>query len=197
RSEDYKRDCSKLCCTFAIDNSLEILERNPDANVQVVYMDIRVPFENEMIYKESRERGVDYIRGRVSMVWESDDETHVRIYDSLLNQYLESTPDLVVLSSAILPSDGVAELSETLGYVLEEDGHVKELYDKLRRTETRRRGVVAVGAITRPQFVFEAVTDAQSASLVLHNELQGGKIEKVARGAVLDVDDCVGCSLCA
>jgi heterodisulfide reductase subunit A len=197
RSEDYKRDCSKLCCTFAIDNSLEILEKNPQANVQIVYMDIRVPFENEMIYKESRERGVDYIRGRVSMVWENDDETHVRVYDSLLNQYLESTPDLVVLSSAILPSDGVAELSETLGYALEENGHVKELYGKLRRTETRRRGVVAVGAITRPQFVFEAVTDAQAAALVLHNELQGGKIEKVARGAVLDVDDCVGCSLCA
>jgi heterodisulfide reductase subunit A len=195
RSEDYKRDCSKLCCTFAIDNSLEILERNPDAKVQVVYMDIRVPFENEMIYKESRERGVDYIRGRVSMVWERGVETHVRIYDSLLNQYLESTPDLVVLSSAILPSDGVAELSETLGYTLEEDGHVKELYSKLRRTETRRRGVVAVGAITRPQFVFEAVTDAQAAALVLHNELQGGKIEKAARGAVLDVDDCVGCSV--
>ncbi|MHA2142331.1 MAG: hydrogenase iron-sulfur subunit [Candidatus Thorarchaeota archaeon] len=197
RSEDYKRDCSKLCCTFAIDNSLEILERNTQANVRIVYMDIRVPFENEMIYKESRDRGVDYIRGRVSMVWESNDETHVRIYDSLLNQYLESTPDLVVLSSAILPSDGVAELSETLGYILEEDGHIKELYGKLRRTETRRRGVVAVGAITRPQFVFEAVTDAQAAALVLHNELQGGKIEKAARGAVLDVDDCVGCSLCA
>ncbi|MFW9966612.1 MAG: hydrogenase iron-sulfur subunit [Candidatus Thorarchaeota archaeon] len=197
RSEDYKRDCSKLCCTFAIDNSLEILERNPDANVRIVYMDIRVPFENEMIYKESRERGVDYIRGRISMVWENEDTTHVRIYDSLLNQYLETTPDLVVLSSAILPSDGIAELSETLGYALEEDGHVKDLYGKLRRTETRRRGVVAVGAITRPQFVFEAVTDAQAAALVLHNELQGGKIEKVARGAVLDVDDCVGCSLCA
>ena len=26
RSEDYKKDCSKLCCTFAIDNSLEILK---------------------------------------------------------------------------------------------------------------------------------------------------------------------------
>jgi heterodisulfide reductase subunit A len=197
RSEDYKRDCSKLCCTFAIDNSLEILKKNPDANVKVVYMDIRVPFENEMIYKESRERGVDYIRGRVSMVWESDNETHIRMYDSLLNQYLEGTPDLVILSTAILPSDGIADLSETLGYALEEDGHVKDLYGKLRRTETRRRGVVAVGAITRPQFVFEAVTDAQAAALVLHNELQGGKIEKLARGAVLDVDECVGCSLCA
>jgi len=52
RSEDYKRDCSKLCCTFAIDNSLEILGKAPDANVRIVYMDIRVPFENEMIYKE-------------------------------------------------------------------------------------------------------------------------------------------------
>ena len=197
RSEDYKKDCSKLCCTFAIDNSLEILGKNPDANIRVVYMDIRVPFENEMIYKESREKGVDFIRGRVSMTWEKDGSTFVRIYDSLLDKYLETPVDLLVLSSAILPPDGVSELSETLGYAIEDDGHVKELYGKLRRNETRRRGVVAVGGVTRPQFVFEAVTDAQAGALIIHNELQGGKIETMARGAVLNVDDCVGCSLCA
>jgi heterodisulfide reductase subunit A len=197
RSEDYKKDCSKLCCTFAIDNAIAALEENPDANVRVVYMDIRVPFENELIYKESREMGVDYIRGRISMVWEKDGQTYIKIYDSLLNQYFEVPADLVVLSSAILPPDGMAELSETLGYILDDGGYVKELYGKLRRNETRRRGVVAVGAVTRPQFVFEAVTDAQAAALVLHNELQGGKIRIVARGAVLNVDDCVGCSLCA
>ncbi|MHA1964416.1 MAG: hydrogenase iron-sulfur subunit [Candidatus Thorarchaeota archaeon] len=197
RSEDYKKDCSKLCCTFAIDNSLEILEKTPDANVRIVYMDIRVPFENEMIYKESREKGVDYIRGRVSMTWEQDGVTYVRVYDSLLDKYLETPVDLLVLSSAILPPDGTSELSETLGYAIEDDGHVKELYGKLRRNETRRRGVVAVGGVTRPQFVFEAVTDAQAGALIIHNELQGGKIETIARGAVLIEDDCVGCSLCA
>ncbi len=197
RSEDYKRDCSKLCCTFAIDNSLEILKHVPDARVRVIYMDIRVPFENELIYKESRERGVDYIRGRVSMVWTEEDGLHVRFYDSLLDQYFEATPDLLVLSSAILPPDGLAELAEPLGYALESDGHIKELYGKLRQTETRRRGVVAVGAVTHPQFVFEAITDAQAGALVLHNELQGGSIERVMRGAVLNADDCVGCSLCA
>ncbi|NHJ13979.1 MAG: hydrogenase iron-sulfur subunit [Candidatus Thorarchaeota archaeon] len=197
RDEDYKRDCSKLCCTFAIDNSLEVLKMNPDACVRVVYMDIRVPFENEMIYKESREKGVDYIRGRISMVWEEEGQTKVRIYDSLMNKYIDTSPDLLVLSTAILPPEGISELSETLGYAVEDDGHIKDLYGKLRRTETRRRGVVAAGAVTRPQFVFEAVTDAQAAALVLHNELQKGVIEKVARGAVLNVDDCVGCSLCA
>ena len=197
RSEDYKKDCSKLCCTFAIDNSLEILERVPDANIRIVYMDIRVPFENEMIYKESREKGVDYIRGRVGMVWEHEDTTHVRVYDSLLDKYLDFPVDLLVLSSAILPADGTIELSETLGYAVEDDGHVKELYGKLRRNETRRRGVIAVGGITRPQFVFEAVTDAQAGALMIHNELQGGIIQSIARGAVLVVDDCVGCSLCA
>jgi heterodisulfide reductase subunit A len=197
RDENYKKDCSKLCCTFAIDNSLEILKRNPDAHITIVYMDIRVPFENEMIYKESREKGVDYIRGRISMTWKQDGNTRVRIYDSLLDKYFETPVDLLVLSSAILPPDGTSELSETLGYALEDDGHVKELYGKLRRNETRRRGVVAVGGVTRPQFVFEAVTDAQAGALIIHNELQGGKIETISRGAVLDVEECVGCSLCA
>ena len=197
RSEDYKRDCSKLCCTFAIDNSLEILKQIPDAKVRIVYMDIRVPFENEMVYKESRDTGVDYIRGRISMVWEQEGKTRVKIYDSLMNEYLEVSADLLVLSSAVLPPDGVFELSETLGYAIEYDGHIKELYGKLRRNETRRRGVVAVGAVTRPQFVSESITDAQAGALILHNELQGGKIQKIMRGAVLNVDDCVGCSLCA
>ncbi len=197
RSEDYKRDCSKLCCTFAIDNAIELKEHIPGVSVRVVYMDIRVPFENEMIYKKSRELGVDFIRGRIGMVWEKEGQTHVKLYDSLMDQYFEIAADLLVLSTAVLPSNGLAEMGETLGYVLEDDGHIKELYGKLRRNETRRRGVVAVGAVTRPQFVFEAVTDAQAASLVLHNELQGGKIESLARGAVLNVDDCVGCSLCA
>ena len=70
-----------------------------------------------------------------------------------MDEYLEVSPDLLVLSSAVLPPDGVNELSETLGYTIQDDGHVKELYGKLRRNETRRRGVVAVGAVTRPQFV--------------------------------------------
>jgi heterodisulfide reductase subunit A-like polyferredoxin/coenzyme F420-reducing hydrogenase delta subunit len=197
RDDNYKKDCSKICCTFAIDNSLEILERQPDAKIKIVYMDIRVPFENEMIYKESREKGVDYIRGRLNMTWENEGKTFVRIYDSLLDKYLESQVDLLVLSSAILPPDGIAELSDTLGYALEDDGYVKELYGKLRRTETRRRGVVAVGAITHPKFVFEAITEAQAGALMIHKELQGGNIQSIARGAVLVEDDCVGCSLCA
>ena len=197
RSEDYKKECSKLCCTFAIDNALEIMKHNPEANVRIVYMDIRVPFEHEMVYKESREKGVDYIRGRVSMVWEDDGKTLVRIYDSLLDKFIDVPTDLLVLSAAILPPDGISRLSETLGYALREDGHVKELYGKLRRTETRRRGVIAVGAVTKPQFVHECITDAQSGALMVHNELQGGQVSALARGAVLVVDDCVGCSLCA
>ncbi len=197
RAEDYKRDCSKLCCTFAIDNALEIIKKHPGTHVRIVYMDIRVPFENEEIYRESRQMGVDYIRGRVSMIWEQQGKTHLRFYDSLLNTYFESTPDLVVLSSAILPADGVSELAQSLGFAVEYDGHVKELYGKLRRNETRRRGVVAVGSVTRPQFVFESVVDAQAGALIIHNELQGGTIERMARGAILNTDDCVGCSLCA
>jgi heterodisulfide reductase subunit A-like polyferredoxin/coenzyme F420-reducing hydrogenase delta subunit len=197
RSEDYKRDCSKLCCTFAIDNSIEILDRVPGAKVRIIYMDIRVPFENEMIYKKARDEGVDVVRGRVSQVWEKNGQTMVRFYDSLLDKFFEISVDLVVLSAAILPADGTEVLAEGLGYMLQEDGHIKELYGKLRRNETRRRGVVAVGAITRPQFVFESVTDAQAAALVLHNELQNGTISSIARGAVLNTDECVGCSLCA
>ncbi|MHA1768400.1 MAG: hydrogenase iron-sulfur subunit [Candidatus Thorarchaeota archaeon] len=197
RSEDFKRDCSKLCCTFAIDNSIEILKHAPEAKVHIVYMDIRVPFEHEMVYAESRKKGVDYIRGRVSMVWEEKDKTLVRIYDSLLDKFLDVNADLIVLSAAILPPDGLNTLSKTLGYAMENDGHIKELYGKLRPNETRRRGVVAVGSVTHPQFVNESITDAQAAALVLHNELQGGMIERVARGAVLNVDECVGCSLCA
>jgi coenzyme F420-reducing hydrogenase delta subunit/Pyruvate/2-oxoacid:ferredoxin oxidoreductase delta subunit len=56
---------------------------------------------------------------------------------------------------------------------------------------------MAVGAVTKPQFVHECITDAQAGALMVHNELQSGNIRSIARGAVLDVEECVGCSLCA
>ena len=54
--------CSRVCCTHSVLSALEIKKRNPDADVYVIYRDIRTYGLREDLYKEARSQGVFFIR---------------------------------------------------------------------------------------------------------------------------------------
>jgi len=54
--------CSRICCSMAIKNALTIKEQSPDANIFVLYRDIRTYGFRELYYKQAREKGVVFIR---------------------------------------------------------------------------------------------------------------------------------------
>ncbi|MFX1482452.1 MAG: FAD-dependent oxidoreductase [Promethearchaeota archaeon] len=116
RDENYYPYCSKICCIFALKHAnIAIQERNA-ARVSVVYMDIRTYERYERYYRRARESGVEFIRGRVSLITPRDDDAlDIVVYDSLLNKYLKFTVDLFVLSSALEPSADSDRIIETLG----------------------------------------------------------------------------------
>ena len=55
-------DCSRVCCTAAVKNSLKLKEMNPAANVSVLYRDIRTFGLKELKYREARRLGVRFFR---------------------------------------------------------------------------------------------------------------------------------------
>ena len=55
-------ECSRICCQNAVKNSLAIKKQNPDAQVFVLYRDIRTYGLMEDYYKEAREKGVIFMR---------------------------------------------------------------------------------------------------------------------------------------
>ena len=116
RDENYYPYCSKICCIFALKHANILTQEREGVQVSVVYMDIRTYDRYERYYRDARESGVEFIRGRVSLIQPREDNSlDLVVYDSLLNKYLKFSVDLFVLSSALEPPEGTNKLIENLG----------------------------------------------------------------------------------
>ncbi len=116
RDENYYPYCSKICCIFALKHASILTQERDDVNVSVVYMDIRTYDRYEKYYRDTREAGVEFVRGRVSQIEPQENgRLTIVVYDSLLDKYLKFSVDLFVLSSALEPSIGNSELIDSLG----------------------------------------------------------------------------------
>jgi heterodisulfide reductase subunit A2 len=51
-----ERFCSRICCTVALKNALALKARRPDAEVVILFKDIRTYGFKERLYTQARER---------------------------------------------------------------------------------------------------------------------------------------------
>ncbi|KXH76483.1 MAG: hypothetical protein AM326_02560 [Candidatus Thorarchaeota archaeon SMTZ-45] len=75
RDENYYPFCSKICCIFALKHANILTQEREDVRVSVVYMDIRTYDRYERYYRDARNSGVEFIRGRVSLIQSNEDDT--------------------------------------------------------------------------------------------------------------------------
>ncbi len=170
RDENYYPYCSKICCIFALKHANILTLERDDIHVSVVYMDIRTYDRYERYYRDARNSGVEFVRGRVSLVNPREDGTlDITVYDSLLNKYLKFTVDIFVLSSALEPPQGTDKLIETLG-IKSASGFVA-LADPASENEVVVGDhVYACGTALGPAEVPESVTQARAVvSKILQN----------------------------
>ncbi|MFW9957656.1 MAG: NAD(P)-binding protein [Candidatus Odinarchaeota archaeon] len=163
RDENYYPYCSKICCVFALKHANILTQERDGVQVSVVYMDIRTYDRYERYYRTARESGVEFIRGRVSLIQPSEDGSLVIVvYDSLLNKYLKFSVDLFVLSSALEPPEGTAKLIESLG--LKSASGFVAIADPISENEVVVGDhIYACGTALGPAEVPESVTQARAA----------------------------------
>jgi heterodisulfide reductase subunit A len=109
---------------------------------------------------------------------------------------LELEADLVVLATAMVPSEDAKELAEILGIELDQDGFFKEYNAKLRPTETKLRGIFLCGGATFPKDAPTTSLHAHSAAVKAAKFLTQGKIVKDLKVAVVNEDYCGDCEFC-
>jgi len=102
-----ERFCSRLCCTTALKNALKLKELNPNANVTILYRDIRTYGFKERLYTEARRAGVrfihfDFDRKPEVKISAPDAPLSVRVKDPILDREIVLYPDLLVLSTPIV-----------------------------------------------------------------------------------------------
>ncbi len=156
--------CSKICCNYAIKQSVILRKTFPYMQVYVYYIDIRAAgrgFE-EFYVRSQEEYGVKYIHGKVAQIEKGTNGIMVRAEDVTLGEIIENEFDMVVLCTAMIPSKGTAELAKLLKVPLGEDGFVSEKHPKLDPVATHRSGLFAAGVVLGPKDVRDSVVDGRS-----------------------------------
>jgi len=133
--------CSSVCCTTALKQSLQIKAQNSDANVYVVYKEMRTPGQAEDLYRKAQEAGVTFIRCQDPEVKASDGQVSVEALDELLGEtVLLEDLDLVVLATGMVPMTAFGrDVSKELVATEEEEKKGEEMeevpLDVIRRSK--------------------------------------------------------------
>ncbi|OGL39692.1 MAG: hypothetical protein A3C43_05360 [Candidatus Schekmanbacteria bacterium RIFCSPHIGHO2_02_FULL_38_11] len=195
--DKYHEYCSELCCIFALKHANVIKERT-DAEVTVCYIDIRSHGFYERYYLEARDKWVNFIKGRPSEITENPQtrELCVQVEDALLNQDLRLSADLVVLSAALIPSEGTQEISKTSNLNLNNYGFIKEYYGKNRSSETESIGIYVAGGASGPKNIPSSVAHAGAAATKALIEIKRQQAHRRLKVASVNDDLCIKCEIC-
>ena len=180
REEETHPYCSSVCCMYALKHAQIIKEMVlPEAEIYISYTDMRTTGKGfEEYYKQTRDLGVTFIRGKPSAIQE-DPETKnliVSVEDTLLGEPIRLNVDMVVLSCAMVPSEGNEKLAKILGINLDENGFFKEAHPKLRPVETNIQGIYICGCAQGPKDIPDSIVQAKAAASCVDSELRKGKI---------------------
>jgi heterodisulfide reductase subunit A len=196
--EPQRPYCSRVCCTHAIDNALELKKRNPQMNIFVLYRDIRTYGEREYIYKEAREKGVIFVRYNLEdkpRVVIKDGILQVSAMDHILGRPLIIEADLLMLATAILPNKEET-LAQYFKVPLNEDGFFVEKHAKLGPSEFATDGVFLCGLAHYPKPIDEAIVQGRAAASRAVTLLARKKI--FTNGQVAETEPllCSRCGVC-
>ena len=196
--------CSGFCCMYALKNAVLLKEKyHDDVDVYIFYMDMRTNFKGyEEFYRRARELGVNFIRGRVSKVEEIPETKNllIRSEDMALGEPIELESELVVLSTAAVPSQGSDDISRILAITRGADGFFMESHPKLKPLDTSVDGIFLAGACQGPKDIPYSVSQGSGAAARAATVLSQPtwKIEPII--AVVDPDKCKNvnakCGIC-
>ncbi|RJR41399.1 MAG: CoB--CoM heterodisulfide reductase iron-sulfur subunit A family protein [Desulfobacteraceae bacterium] len=191
-------ECSRICCQNAVKNALHIKKLNPDAQVVVLYRDIRTYGLLEEYYRMAREKGVLFIRFDQETPPEVKKDANglsVTVKDHVLGRDIRFRPDLLALSAGMRAED-TSELSGILKLNRNPEGYFMEAHVKLRPVDMPGDGIFLCGTAHAPKLISETISQAHAAASRATSFLALGKIKLSAITARVDTDHCVRCLTC-
>lgn len=193
-----KSYCSRTCCMYTAKHATLMSEKVKGSKSYIFYMDVRTPGKGyEEFYKRTQEEyGAQYIRGRVSKIYQKGDKLMVRGEDSLIGRPVEIEADMVVLAAAMEAREDAGDLARILGISYDKDNFFTEAHPKLRPVETHTAGVFLAGACQGPKDIPDSVAQAGAAASKAIGLLSKDQMETEAIVSNVDESRCSGCLLC-
>jgi heterodisulfide reductase subunit A len=201
QTEGDNKYCSRICCTTTVDTSIQIKKANPEIHCIHLYRQMRTYGKQELIYEEACRNGDLFLK------FDDDDppdvvvenlDISIKVKDQLtMGMELEIQPDLLVLVTGMVPSEGFEKTAELFKAPLGRDKFFNEVHPKLRPVETVIDGIFIAGASQGPKNISESVKSGMSAVSKTYALLREEKIELDPTIATIDPGKCNWCDLCS
>lgn len=165
--EEPNNYCSRICCQDAVKNAIEIKEKAPEAQVFILYRDIRTYGLSEDYYRKARDLGVIFVRYDVDKkprVSPEDQGILVETFDPMLNRDVELHVDYLVLSTGIRPHPYTEEIGKLYKLTVNTDGYLLEAHVKLRPVDFPSEGIFLCGLAHAPKNLDEGIAQALAAA---------------------------------
>ena len=198
--DDRHPYCSRVCCTEAIKNALKLKELNPDAQIYILYRDIRTYGFYERYYRQAREKGIIFLRydkDEKPVLKKAGKKLRLELKDLVLDRNLVIHPDLVVIAPAIVPRGDADRISQMLKVPLNDDGFFLEAHVKLRPVDFATDGVFLAGLAHSPKMISESISQAKAAAARAATILSKKTIETEGKVARVIEERCSACGICA
>jgi len=194
----YMPYCSRICCMYTAKQAKMYKERVPDGQPYIFYMDIRSDCKGyeEFLQKTIEEKGLLYLRGRVSRVFQEDGKVKVLGVDTLTGRMVEVSADMVVLATAVVPSHGVKDLATKLRATVDRHGFLTEAHIKLYPVESSTKGIYLAGCGQGPKDISDTVSQASATASKIQALLSTDKLLQDPLIAFVDEGICSGCGIC-
>ncbi len=191
--------CSRLCCSQAVKNGLEIKKISPETEVYILYRDIRTYGLLEKYYRQARDSGVIFLRfeDEAPPQVTADGDLRIRVHDAMLDEEVVLDVDRVVLSVAVVARSDSDQLAQLLKVPRTKDGFFQEAHLKLAPVDFATDGIFLCGMAHYPK---KAVTET-----VIQAKAAAGRASTVLSQRVIEIEPmishvveakCDGCAYC-
>lgn len=191
--------CSVVCCNLSLKNSKLIKSEYPDSEIVCSYIDMRCAGKDyEEYYRRSRDKGILFIKGLVGSIKEDPVTKNliVQLEPVGTDTVVEMEFDMVVLSSASLPSEGTMEIAKVMNMEKSPDGFLKEFHARLDPISTKVPGIYLAGSAQGQKTIELAVSQAKGAASTAGIPMGKGEyIMELIRATPLD-ERCAKCYKC-
>ena len=190
--------CSKICCTSSIKSALKLKEMNPDAQIFIIYRDMRPYGLREDLYREARSKGISFVRYNFEKgldVTKEQEALAINFEDFVLRRRIRIQSDLLVLATAIIP-EKESPLATFYKIPQDADGFFLEAHAKLRPVDFATDGVFLCGLAHSAKPIDESITQAQAAAAKAITLLAAKTIPVSGTVAFVNPAFCSSCGVC-
>lgn len=173
--------CCSVCCMYATKEAILTKEHYPKAETFILYTDLRCFGKGfqEYVNRAENDYGVEYIRAKPGEIREKENKNLEIFYSPSSDKVEKLEVDMVVLSTALIPSEGVKMLAAILGTELDEYNFFK-LKDPYNPTETTRAGIFVAGYCQAPRDIPECIAHGSAAASRAMEVVLGGSYDRRA-----------------